>query len=138
MLWLGYLWAIVACARVFLSGLDGRYRQRLGSTCNCGVRRRVKPMERANGDYELSDEKSRLDLATVHRLLSQTYWAANRSRKVQDQAIPYDGVDYALLRVDMRRLFEILVNSGINHETARQRLRSMEPFNRYSNLIREL
>ena len=44
-------------------------------------------MERANGDYELSDEKSRLDLATVHRLLSQTYWAANRSRKVQDQAI---------------------------------------------------
>jgi hypothetical protein len=82
------------------------------------------------------------DVETLLRFLEETVpvqqiWL-DTAEQVQDQAIPYDGVDYALLRVDMRRLFEILVNSGINLETARQRMRSMEPFNRYSNLIKEL
>lgn len=56
----------------------------------------------------------------------------------QEQAPPYDGVDYTLLRADMRRLFDILLNAGINHETARHRMRSLEPFNRYPDLIKEL
>ena len=60
------------------------------------------------------------------------------AEQVQDQAVPYDGIDYTVLRADMRRIFDMLVSTGTNLETARQRIRTMEPFNRYPDLIREL
>jgi hypothetical protein len=101
-----------------------------------------------NRDHPLIKEllhrsgEMRSDVETVLRFLEETVpiqqiWL-DIAEQVQDQAIPYDGIDYALLRADMRRLFDILVNSGINNETARQRIRSMEPFNRYSDLIKDL
>jgi hypothetical protein len=82
------------------------------------------------------------DVETLLRFLEETVpvqqiWL-DTAERLQDQAVPYDGVDYALLRADMRRLFEILVKSGINIETARERIQRMEPFNRYTDLIREL
>ncbi|HEV8620432.1 MAG TPA: ATP-binding protein [Nitrospiraceae bacterium] len=67
----------------------------------------------------------------------QQIWL-DTAEQVQDQAIPYEGVDFAILRADMRQLFQILLKSGINRETALQRIHSMEPFNRYPKLIREL
>jgi hypothetical protein len=67
----------------------------------------------------------------------QQIWLDTAEQR-QNQAIPYDGVDFAILRADMRRIFEILVGSGINPDTARQRIQSMEPFNRYPRFIQEL
>jgi GNAT superfamily N-acetyltransferase len=54
-----------------------------------------------DGDLELDDDKARVDRAEVHRFLSEeSYWAAGRSREVQDRLIDeaarvvglYDGV----------------------------------------------
>lgn len=56
----------------------------------------------------------------------------------QIQAIPYDGVDFADLRSDMRLVYEILLKSGIGRDAARERIRSMDPFCRYPVLIAEL
>jgi GNAT superfamily N-acetyltransferase len=33
------------------------------------------------GEYELTDDRQRVDLDTVHRLLSTTYWAESRTRE---------------------------------------------------------
>ncbi|MCG3769574.1 MAG: DNA mismatch repair protein MutL [Nitrosomonadaceae bacterium] len=81
-------------------------------------------------------------IESLLRLLEETVpvqqiWL-DTAEQVQDQAIPYDGVDYANLRADMRQVYELLVESKINPVTARQRIQSMEPFNRYPDLIREL
>ncbi len=67
----------------------------------------------------------------------QQIWL-DTAEQVQGQGIPYDGVDFENLRADMRILFEYLVQSGINAESARQRLRAMEPWNRYRDLIGDL
>jgi len=84
----------------------------------------------------------RSNVETLLRFLEETVpvqqiWL-DTAEQLQNQAVPYDGVDYSLLRADMRRLFEILINSGINTDTARQRIQRMEPFNRYPDLAREL
>ncbi len=82
------------------------------------------------------------DVESLLRFLEETVpvqqiWLDTAEQR-QNQAIPYDGVEFAVLRSDMRLLFQILVNSGVNRETARQRIQSMEPFNRYPGLIKEL
>ncbi len=46
-------------------------------------------MDWAHGEYELSDNKRRLDFEAVYRLLSQTYWAVGRSRSTMDSAIEH-------------------------------------------------
>jgi hypothetical protein len=55
-----------------------------------------------------------------------------------DQALPYEDVGFDVLRGDLRVLFGLLRKSGINAATAKERLRVMEPFNRYPKLVAEL
>ena len=42
---------------------------------------------RTYGEYEISDDRGRLDLDAVERLLRGTYWAVNRPREVIEQSI---------------------------------------------------
>ena len=44
-------------------------------------------MDWTHGEYQLSDDKHRLDLEAIHRLLSETYWAADRPLNVMEKAI---------------------------------------------------
>lgn len=44
-------------------------------------------MEWTDGEYWLTDDKTRLDLNVVCRLLADTYWAADRPRSVMEEAI---------------------------------------------------
>jgi len=44
-------------------------------------------MESRNGEYELSDDRSRVDLDRVCELLADSYWAADRSRRANAVAI---------------------------------------------------
>ena len=44
-------------------------------------------MNRRNGEYLLSDDKSRLDLDVICELLNGTYWAAERSREAIQTSI---------------------------------------------------
>ena len=81
-------------------------------------------------------------LDALLRLLEETVpvqqiWLDTAEQAV-DQAVPYEDIDYKVLRGDLRTLFRILVDEGINAATARERLRLMEPFNRYPKLIEEL
>lgn len=36
-------------------------------------------MKQRKGDYELDTDKRRLDIAAIHRFLSESYWAKNRT-----------------------------------------------------------
>ena len=41
-----------------------------------------------DGGYELDDDPARVDLAAVHRFISEdSYWAAGRARDVQDRLV---------------------------------------------------
>lgn len=44
-------------------------------------------MQWEHGDYSLTDETSRLDLAAVSALLRSTYWAAERPREVIERSL---------------------------------------------------
>lgn len=44
-------------------------------------------MQWQHGDYSLTDETSRLDLAMVATLLRSTYWAADRPREVIERSL---------------------------------------------------
>ena len=46
-------------------------------------------MEWTNGDYTLTDDKSRLDLDAICRLLAETYWAKDRPRGIMEEAIKH-------------------------------------------------
>src|SRR5438552_3765805 len=46
-------------------------------------------MEWIKGDYLLTDDKTRLDLEGVCRLLADTYWAADRPRTVMEKAVQH-------------------------------------------------
>jgi GNAT superfamily N-acetyltransferase len=48
-------------------------------------------------DYELSDDKSRLNIDTVKTLLDATYWAAGRSRELLEKCIEHS-VCFGLFR----------------------------------------
>ena len=53
-------------------------------------------------------------------------------------AIPYEGIDEKILVADMKRIWEILLESGVSKDEARMRIGSMEPFNRYPKEISHL
>jgi GNAT superfamily N-acetyltransferase len=46
-------------------------------------------MEVTRGHYVLSDDKSRLDIDVIHKLLNGTYWAAERSRETVEKSIEH-------------------------------------------------
>ncbi len=46
-------------------------------------------MQIIRGEYELTDDKSRFDLAAIHELLLNTYWAADRPFEVMARSIEY-------------------------------------------------
>jgi hypothetical protein len=82
------------------------------------------------------------ELDALLRLLEETVpveqiWL-DMTEEPRDRGIPYDGVELNVLRADLRRLYQGLTASGINATTARQRLHTIEPFNRYPELIKEL
>jgi hypothetical protein len=60
------------------------------------------------------------------------------AEQMQDHAAPYSGLELSIIRSDMRRVLEFLLKTGINRATALERLRSIEPFDRYKALINEL
>ena len=76
------------------------------------------------------------------RLLEETVpveqiWL-DTAEQSNDHAPPYDGLEFAVIKSDMRRVVEHLTSSGIGRETAIERLRSIAPFNRYERQINEL
>ena len=82
------------------------------------------------------------DIEPLLRLLEETVpvqqiWL-DTAEQLQDQAIPYSAIEYNILRADVRRVFDMLLKSGSERDAARERIRKMEPFNRYPDLIREL
>jgi len=86
--------------------------------------------------------EGKADIEAVLRLLEETVpveqiWL-DTAEQSRDHAPPYGGVDLAIIRSDMRRILEFLINGGINRQTAIERLRTIEPFDRYRKLINEL
>jgi len=82
------------------------------------------------------------ELTAMLRLLEETVpveqiWL-DTAEQSRDHAAPYAGVEFSIIKADMRRVVEFLVKSGINRKTAIERLRSIEPFDRYPKLINEL
>ncbi len=53
-------------------------------------------------------------------------------------AMPYEGLDEAVIWSDMRRTYELLRSGGCSTAAAIQYLRGMEPFNRYPHLADKL
>jgi hypothetical protein len=82
------------------------------------------------------------EFAAVLRLLEETVpveqiWL-DTAEQSRDHAAPYAGVELSIIKADMRRVVEFFVKTGINRKTAIERLRSIEPFDRYPKLINEL
>ena len=82
------------------------------------------------------------ELAALLRLLEETVpveqiWL-DTAEQSRDHAAPYAGVEFAIIKADMRRVVEFFVKNGINRKTAVERLRTIEPFDRYPKLINEL
>jgi hypothetical protein len=82
------------------------------------------------------------ELAALLRLLEETVpveqiWL-DTAEQAHDHAPPYAGVEFSVIKADMRRVVEFLIKTGINRKTAIERLRSVEPFDRYPKLINEL
>lgn len=53
-------------------------------------------------------------------------------------AIPYEGLEEGVVWSDMKRTLALLIDSGYDRSTATQYIRSLEPFNRYPELIARL
>jgi len=86
-------------------------------------------------------EKSN-ELDALLRLLEETVpveqiWL-DAAEQSHDHAAPYAGIEFSTIKADMRRVLAFLEQTGINHKTAIERLRSIEPFDRYPKLINEL
>jgi hypothetical protein len=82
------------------------------------------------------------EVTALLRLLEETVpveqiWL-DTAEQSRDHAAPYAGIELAIIKADMRRVVEFFVKTGINRNTAIERLRSIEPFDRYSKLINEL
>ncbi len=81
-------------------------------------------------------------LDTLLRLIEETVpveqiWL-DTAEQATDRAAPYETLDFNVLRSDLRKTFDLLRRSGVDAATARQRLLSIEPFNRYPALVKEL
>jgi hypothetical protein len=88
------------------------------------------------------DGQDNNEINALLRLLEETVpveqiWL-DTAEQSNDRSKPYDGIDLSVLREDLRRVYQALKNSGISETNARQRLYSIEPFNRYRELIKEL
>jgi len=86
--------------------------------------------------------KSTPEIESMLRVLEETVpvqqiWL-DIAEQTRNPALPFDGVEFAVIRSDIRLVYEFLVNSGINKETARAQLLTIEPYNRYPDLINEL
>jgi hypothetical protein len=82
------------------------------------------------------------ELEALLRLLEETVpveqiWL-DTAEQSRDHAGPYVGVEFSIIKADMRRVVEFLIKTGINRQTAIERLRTIQPFDRYSSLINEL
>ena len=55
-----------------------------------------------------------------------------------EHSIPYKSIDKKIVHADLRRLYECLTDDGVMHKEAILKLGSMEPFNRYPELISQL
>ncbi len=82
------------------------------------------------------------ELEMLLRLLEETVpveqiWL-DTAEQVSNHAAPYDGVELSIIKSDMHRVVEYLTRSGINRQTAIERLRTIEPFDRLQKLINEL
>jgi Histidine kinase-, DNA gyrase B-, and HSP90-like ATPase len=82
------------------------------------------------------------ELEMLFRVLEETVpiqqiWL-DSAEQTHDHAAPYQGLEFSTIKADMNRVLNLYRKSGINIETAKERLRTMEPFDRYSKLINEL
>lgn len=82
------------------------------------------------------------ELETLVRLLEETVpveqiWLDTAEQQTEHSA-PYASVDSALLKADMRRVVDFLCGSGMPREKAIKTLHSMEPFDRYPRLIKDI
>jgi len=82
------------------------------------------------------------EIVALLRVLEETVpveqiWL-DTAEQSRDHAPPYVGIEFSVIKTDMRRVVEFLVKSGINRKTAIERLRTIEPFDRYAKLIDEL
>lgn len=67
----------------------------------------------------------------------QKIWL-DAAEQSQDNAAPYEGIPEEVLLADLRRVWDMLLDSGIAEDEARMRILSMEPFNRYPDEIANL
>ena len=67
----------------------------------------------------------------------QQIWL-DTAEHAKDHASPYFGVELSVIKGDMRRTLEFLTRGGLNQATALVRLRTIEPFDRYPELINDL
>lgn len=67
----------------------------------------------------------------------QQIWL-DMAEQVREPAPPFYGVEFSVLRADIRRAYEFLLEAGIGADTARAQLSSIEPYNRYPELLAEL
>ena len=86
--------------------------------------------------------KTRPELEATLRFLEETVpvqkiWL-NTSEENADYAKPYEDLDYEILFADLRRVWEILLATGIDRNEAKLKIRTMEPFNHYPELIEQL
>lgn len=86
--------------------------------------------------------KQQPELEALLRIIEETVpvqqiWLDTADNE-SEHSIPYDGVDQDVVFADLRRLYECLSASNVPHNETVQKLRSMEPFNRYPELISKL
>jgi hypothetical protein len=82
------------------------------------------------------------EINTLLRILEETVpveqiWLDTAEQSC-DHGTPYTGIDFSVIKADMRCAVNFFVKSGINRNTAIERLRVIEPFNHYPRLINEL
>lgn len=81
-------------------------------------------------------------LMSLLRLLEETVpvqqiWL-DAAEQDKDHASPYFGLELSVIKGDMRKTMEFLTRGGLNNATALARLRTIEPFDRYPELINDL
>jgi hypothetical protein len=82
------------------------------------------------------------DLNAVLRIVEETVpveriWL-DTSEAPGSHAIPYEGLDEGVLWADMKRTFAVLLDSGYGTPAAARYISSLEPFNRYPELVARL
>lgn len=86
--------------------------------------------------------KTRPELEATLRFLEETVpvqkiWL-NTSEENADYAKPYEDLDYEIVFADLHRVWKILLTTGIGRNEAKLKIRTMEPFNHYPELIEQL